>query len=280
MKHVVHKAQELKDSRTQFCTKGLLKPVFIWCERRRKIARKSVESKRTRPRLITKSWNVPIWSERRTSSHSSGWDGFTSVSHLRAFSYTPFISSCSTSFTQTAMKSLLRKKNPADDIKRPSPPSSNAQYTRQPPMIETPLYARFASTKSVAQPLEKTRLVVSGPMPLGRPSRANLEADSRRKHEDENPSRGRLSSNGRRVFSDPESQLDAHEFQPSLDAPIIDLRPPNKVRTACKSHFSAPIARRCSPLPRHAILDDMHSSRTSERTSEHLRMAAARLVWL
>jgi hypothetical protein len=203
-------------------------------------------------------------------------DGFTSVSHLRAFSYTPFISLCSTSLTcltPTAMKSLLRRKNPTDNVKKPSPPSST-QYTRQPPTTETPLYARFASTKPPAQPLEKTRLVVSGPMPLGRPSRANPEADSRRKHEDENPSRGRLST-GRRVPTGPEFQLDAHEFRPSLDRSSqdvpVDLRPPTKTRTACKSHFSVPIACRRSPLLRHAILDDVHSL----RTSEHLRMAAA-----
>lgn len=78
-------------------------------------------------------------------------------------------------------------------------------------------------------------MVVSGPMPLGRPSRANLEADSRRKHEDANPSRGRLSS-GRRVLAGPESHLDAHEFQPSLnrssqDAPV-NLKPSIKKRTA------------------------------------------------
>ena len=174
------------------------------------------------------------------------------------------------------MKSLLRKKTPTDNVKKPSPPSST-QYSRQTPTTETPLYARFASSKSASQPLEKTRLVVSGPMPLGRPSRANLEADSRRN--DENPSRGRFSS-GRRVLVGPESQLDAHELQPSLDrssqdAPV-DLRPSIKPRTACKSHFSVSFARRRSPLLRHAILDDVHSLR-------HLSICAWRqpsLVWL
>ena len=174
------------------------------------------------------------------------------------------------------MKSLLRRKTPTDNAKKPSSPPPSTQYARQPPTTETPLYARFASTKPAAQPLEKTRLVVSGPMPLGRPSRANLEADShnRRKHEDENQSRGRLSS-GRRVVTGPESQLDAHEFRPSQDRPSqdvpVDLRPPIKTRLACKSHFSVTIARRRSPLLRHAILDDVHSL----RTSEHLRMAAS-----
>jgi hypothetical protein len=171
------------------------------------------------------------------------------------------------------MKSLLRKKTPTNNVKNPSPPSST-QYTQQPQTTETPLYARFASTKPAAQPLEKTRLVVSGPMPLGRPSRANPEADNRRKREDENPSRGRLNG-GRRALAGPESQLDAREFQPSFhrssqDAPV-NVRPSTKTRTACKSHFSVPFARRCSPLLRHSILDDVHSS----RTSEHLRMAAA-----
>ena len=169
------------------------------------------------------------------------------------------------------MKSLLRKKTPTDNVKKPSPPSST-QYTRQPPMTETPLYARFASTKPAAQPLEKNRLVVSGPMPLGRPSRTNLEADGRRKHDDENLSRGRPNG-GRRGLVGPESHLDPYEFQPSQDAPV-DPRPPIKMRTACKSHFPVRFLRAqmfsSPPSLRHAILDDVHSM----RTSEHLRMAA------
>ena len=168
------------------------------------------------------------------------------LSHL---SNTPFISLCFTSLTSTPMKSLLRKKAPTDNVKKPSPPSSS-QYSRQPQTAETPLYARFASSKPAAQPSEKTRLVVSGPMPLGRPSRANPETDSRRKHDDENPSRGRL--NGRRVLVGPESQLDAREFQPPLDRSSQDAplhpRPPIKPRMACKSHFSVTFARRCSPI--------------------------------
>ena len=175
------------------------------------------------------------------------------------------------------MKSLLRKKSPTDNVQKPSPPPST-QYTRQPPTTETPLYARFSSIKPAAQPLEKTRLVVSGPMPLGRPSRTNLGADSRRKHEDENPLRGR--PNGRRVAS-PESQLEAHEFQPAVDRSSqdvpVDPRPPIKTRTACKSHTS--------PFPSRAdvlISSVMPSWMTCTRR-EHLSICAwrqPRLVWL
>ena len=151
------------------------------------------------------------------------------------------------------MKSLLRKKTPTDNIKKPSPPSST-QHTQQP--SDTPLYARFASTKPAAQPLEGNRPVVSGPMPLGRPSRANIEADSRRKHEEE---RRRLSS-GRRVLAGSESLLGAREVQSSpdrssQDVPVDLARPPIKVQMACKSYFSFPILRRRSPLPHYAILD-------------------------
>ena len=187
-------------------------------------------------------------------------DGFTSVSHSRAFSYTPFISlPCCTNLPATAMKSLLRRKTPTDNIKKPPPPSST-QRTRQPPTVETPLYARFASSKPAAQSLEGSRPVVSGPMPLGRPNRANLEADIRRKHEEENPSRGRLSG-GRRGHAASES-LGAREVQSSLDRTSHDVpvdlpRPPTKTQMASKSYFFFPIARSRSPFFHYAILDGM-----------------------
>ncbi|KAI0001173.1 hypothetical protein BJV77DRAFT_264052 [Russula vinacea] len=134
------------------------------------------------------------------------------------------------------MKSLLRKKTPTDNIKKPSSPSST-QHARQPPTIETPLYARFASTastKTAAQPLEPNRPVVSGPMPLGRPTRAHIEADNRRKHEEESPSRRRLS---RRVHTGPESLPGAREVQssinrPSQDVPVDLPRPSMKAQVA------------------------------------------------
>lgn len=184
-------------------------------------------------------------------------DGFTSVSPLRAFSYTLFISlPCCTNLPAT-MKSLLRRKTPTDNIKNPPPPSST-QRTRQPPTVETPLYARFASSKSAAQSLEGNRPVVSGPMPLGRPNRANAEADSRRKHDEENLSRRRLSS-GRRGLASPESQLGPREAQSSLDRPSQDVpadlpRPPPKTQMACKSSLFFSIAWRRSPLSYYAIL--------------------------
>jgi hypothetical protein len=186
-------------------------------------------------------------------------DGFTSVSPLRAFSYTLFISlPCCTNLPAT-MKSLLRKKTPTDNVKNPPPPSS-AQRTRQPTTVETPLYARFASSKSAAQSLEGTRPIVSGPMPLGRPNRASTEVDSRRKHE-ENLSRSRLSS-GRRGHASPESQLDPREVQLSLDRPSQDVpvelpRPPAKTQIACKLFLFFPIAWRRSPHPHCAFLDGM-----------------------
>jgi hypothetical protein len=188
-------------------------------------------------------------------------DGFTPVSPLRAFSYTLSFSvsvPCSTSLTQSVMKSLLRKKNPTDNIKKPSP-SSSTQHTRPPPPVETPLYARFASTKTAVQPLEGNRPVVSGPMPLGRPTRASVEADSRRKHEEENPSRRRLS---RRVHTGPESQPGAREVQPSINRPSQDVPldlpgPSMKAQVTCKSFFSLPIVHGRSPLLHHAIPDSV-----------------------
>ncbi|KAI0254555.1 hypothetical protein BJV78DRAFT_1185167 [Lactifluus subvellereus] len=80
------------------------------------------------------------------------------------------------------MKSLLRKKGPIDNRQRPSP--SPIQDTRQTSTIETPLYARFAS-KPGLPPQERVRPVVSGPMPLGRPNRANLDGEENwRRHEE------------------------------------------------------------------------------------------------
>jgi len=159
------------------------------------------------------------------------------------------------------MKSLLRKKTPTDNIKKSSTPSST-QHIRQPPTTETPLYARFASTKPAVQSLEGNRPVVSGPMPLGRPSRANLEADTRRKHEEER----RGLSSGRRVITGPESG--AREVRSSLDrssqdVPVDPPRPPNKAQLACKSYLSFPIVRSPSLLPQ-ASLAGCHLSRTSE----------------
>ncbi|KAI0300550.1 hypothetical protein B0F90DRAFT_429599 [Multifurca ochricompacta] len=81
------------------------------------------------------------------------------------------------------MKSLLRKKTPTDN--RQTPPPSSIQSTRQPSTIETPLYARFASIKPGLPPQDRPRPAVSGPMPLGRPNRANLDADENRKRHEQ-----------------------------------------------------------------------------------------------
>jgi hypothetical protein len=81
------------------------------------------------------------------------------------------------------MKSLLRKKAPIDNRQQPSP--SPIQDTRQQTStIETPLYARFATVKPGFPSQEKVRPVVSGPLPLGRPNRSNLDGEeNRRRHE-------------------------------------------------------------------------------------------------
>jgi hypothetical protein len=165
------------------------------------------------------------------------------------------------------MKSLLRKKPPTD-IQKPSPPPSapNIRYTAP---IETPLYARFASAKSGGQPPEKNRPTVSGPMPLGRPSRSNHEADeNRRKREDAPLPRHRL-SNGRQAISPgsqslPNSLPGSRDAQPSLDLPYQDTRAnptqatrqPIKAQMACKSYFSSPTMRRHSMPRQFAALDD------------------------
>jgi hypothetical protein len=81
------------------------------------------------------------------------------------------------------MKSLLRKKSPPDNRQKPSTPS--VQNVRQPSSTETPLYARFASATSGSHPQEKARPLVSGPMPLGRPIPASLEANANRRRNGE-----------------------------------------------------------------------------------------------
>jgi hypothetical protein len=160
---------------------------------------------------------------------------------------------CCTNLARTPMKSLLRKRSPTDPIPRPSPPSAPAptpaQKPRQPPSnVETPLYARFATFRPAVQPHEKARPVVSGPMPLGRPTRTNPEAteESRRKHEDAALLRRGLSSDRQGTTSDPQSMpsslATARDDQPSLDRSYQDARgnlpqaarPPIKAQTSCK----------------------------------------------
>ncbi|KAI0266336.1 hypothetical protein BC834DRAFT_121832 [Gloeopeniophorella convolvens] len=86
------------------------------------------------------------------------------------------------------MKSLLRKKPPTESRqKAPSPPYP-PQNTRAagPPPAETPLYARFTSAKSGQPSQDRVRPVVSGPMPLGRPShRGSVDAEEHRRRQDE-----------------------------------------------------------------------------------------------
>lgn len=93
------------------------------------------------------------------------------------------------------MKSLLRKKTPADNRQKPLPPS--VPNARQPSSTETPLYARFASVTPALHSQEKARPIVSGPMPLGRTSHAPLEANPSRRRNGESALLRHRPSNGR-----------------------------------------------------------------------------------
>ena len=176
------------------------------------------------------------------------------------------------------MKSLLRKKTHAD-IQKPSPPSSTPSSIRQqPPTIATPLYARFASAKSGGQLEEKLRPNVSGPMRLGRPIRANSEAeDNHRKREEAALPRPKP-SNGRQGIAPapqppPSSLPGPRDGQSFVDAPYqsarVNLtqaaRQPVKAQT-CKSCFPSLIM--CSSTLRQRAME-----RDMPRTSEHLSMA-------
>lgn len=173
---------------------------------------------------------------------------------LRAFFYTLVypVSYC-TNLAGTVMKSLLRRKTPTDHVQKPSPPSSVSNI-RQSSNVETPLYARFASTKQAVQPQERSRIVVSGPMPLGRPNRANIEADdNRRKREDGTVPRLKLSNGRQGTPPGPQSLRNSFSgsrgVQSSLDGSYQDVRvhmaqaarPPIKVQAPCKSSFLFPI---------------------------------------
>ena len=185
---------------------------------------------------------------------------------LRAFSYTLVIFPlCCTSLARTVMKSLLRKKTHTD-IQKPSPPSSTPSI-RPPSTISTPLYARFASAKPGVQPDEKIRPNVSGPMRLGRPSRANSEADDNRRKRDEAALPRHKLSNGRQGIAPgsqplPSSLPGPRDGQSFVDSPYQDARvnltqaarQPSKAQTACKSYFPSPIM--CSStLRQRATLD-------------------------
>jgi hypothetical protein len=163
------------------------------------------------------------------------------------------------------MKSLLRKKKPTDIQESPPPPTQN---TRHAAPIETPLYARFTSVKSGGQPQEKSRLTVSGPMPLGRPTRLNHAAnDNRRKQEDTPLPRNKPSGGRQGITQGPQSlrgPLPApRDAQPSLDPPYQDtranptpvVRHPIKAQPSCKSCLSSSIVRRCSLPCQYAIRD-------------------------
>jgi hypothetical protein len=170
---------------------------------------------------------------------------------------------CCTSLAGTVMKSLLRKKNPTD-IQKPSPPSPT-KNTRHAAPIETPLYARFTSVKSGGQLQEKSRPTVSGPMPLGRPTRSNHEADDNRRNA---PLPRHKPNSGRQgIAPGPQSLRDSlpapRDAQPSLDPPYQNTRvnptqvarQPIKAHTACKSYLSSPTVRRCSMRCQYAIRD-------------------------
>jgi ribosomal protein S14 len=156
------------------------------------------------------------------------------------------------------MKSILRKKGPTDNRQGPSPPP--VQHERQPSTIETPLYARFATVKSGLPPQERVRPVVSGPMPLGRPSRANHEAEeNRRRHEEIDLLRHRTSD--ARQGTPPTTQSASRGVQSPADRPhqVVRVSPapasrqPIKAQMACKSCYSFAPMRRHAPLCWHAL---------------------------
>jgi hypothetical protein len=142
------------------------------------------------------------------------------------------------------MKSLLRKKGTPDNHQRPSPPPvQNAP--RQRSTIETPLYARFASVHSGLPPQERVLPVVSGPMPLGRHNRTNLETEENRRRHDETA----LLTHARQEtppatwspsgFLPSDVQLTADKpHQPARVILTQASRQPIKAQMTCKSSYS------------------------------------------
>ncbi|SRR6266702_4783775 len=161
------------------------------------------------------------------------------------------------------MKSLLRKKSPPDSRPKPSPPS--VQNAGQPSSMETPLYARFASVTPVLHPQAKARPVVSGPMPLGRPSHAPLEANAGRRRNGEPALLRHRPSNSRQEMP-PAAQFPPGTVTrdlPSLpDRTYQDARvglaeaaiQPNKAQVDCTLCFSFASVPRRTWLCQHATL--------------------------
>ncbi len=155
------------------------------------------------------------------------------------------------------MKSILRKKPPADNRQNPSPPS--VQNAAHAPSIETPLYSRFA----VSHTQQKSRPTVSGPMPLGRPSHAPLEANANLRRNGESAVLRHRPSNNRQEMP-PSTQAPppaVRRNSPSLpDGTYQDTHvgmaeaavQPHKAQLDCTSCFSfASVPRLCQ----HATVD-------------------------
>jgi hypothetical protein len=167
------------------------------------------------------------------------------------------------------MKSLLRKKSPPDNRQKPSTPS--VQNVRQPSSTETPLYARFASATSGSHPQEKARPLVSGPMPLGRPIPASLEANANRRRNGESVLLRHKPSNSHQEMP-PAAQFPSSAVQrdlPSLpDGAYEDARvdlaeapiQPKKAQANCTLCFSFTSVPRHSWLCQHATLTTHNAS--------------------
>lgn len=145
------------------------------------------------------------------------------------------------------MKYSLRKKAPPDKSQKSSTPS--LQNVRQPSSVETPLYARFASATSGSHPQEKGRPLVSGPMPLGRPTPASLETNTKSRRNGDSVLLRHKPSNSRQEMP-PAAQFPPSAVQrdlPSLpDGAYQDARvglaeapiQPKKAQVECTLSFS------------------------------------------
>lgn len=131
------------------------------------------------------------------------------------------------------MKSLLRKKAPPDNRQKSATPS--LQNVRQPSSVETPLYARFASTTSGSHPQEKARPLVSGPMPLGRPTPASLETNANRRRNGDSVLLRHKPSNSR------QEMLPAAQFPPSAVQRDLPSLPDGAYEDARVGQAEAPV---------------------------------------
>jgi hypothetical protein len=155
------------------------------------------------------------------------------------------------------MKSLLlRKKAPSENHQK-SPPPPPVQHAKQYSPIETPLYSRFATAKSGLPPQESVRPVVSGPMPLARPNRANFDAEENRRRQPQErsidaPPQGTLFA-AQPLSGSPPRNVHSPTDKPRHFAHVSSIqvsRQDIKAQTSCKfMPLFCPCAETCSPVP-------------------------------